>query len=251
MRNLTIGIASVLSLVLASRTMALTTAFVDFETNPPIAAGPSEFSLAGPMQTIVVPGVATFAGGVVLGDETNLPALSYGTPPNVYATASTSVVPKASATLDSSMTVTIVPTYTVDEISFPLFNGMQAIESYTIDAFDGSNQVGQQVLSDLAANNSSGHGLVDLKGTDITSVTITPSVLSAGWDFSIDSVAFNEPVSDAITPSGAPITPGTPGGNPGTGSAVPLPPAVWSVAAMLSGLGALSLVLSRRRHQMA
>jgi hypothetical protein len=249
MRKLTMGLASVLSLVLASRTMALTTAFVDFETNPPIAAGPSEFSAAGPAQSIVVPGVATFTGGLVLGDETFLPALSFGTPPNVYATASTSVIPKASPTLDSSVTVTIAPTFTVDEISFPLFNGMQAVESYTIDAFDGSTQVGQEVLSDLATNNSSGHGVVDLKATDITSVTISPSDLSAGWDFSIDSVAFNEPVSAAINPNGTPITPGSTGGNPGTGSVVPLPPSGWSAAAMLAGLAIVSCVQSRRNNR--
>ncbi len=247
MRNLTMGIASVLCLVLASRAMALTTAFVDFENNPSIAPGPSEFAVAGSAQTIVVPGVATFTGGLVLGDETNLPALSFGTAPNVYATASISVIPGASATLESTLTVTIDPGYTVDEISFPLFNGMQAVESYTIDAFDGSTQTGQQILSDLATNADSGHGVVDLNAADITSVTISPSDLSAGWDFSIDSVAFNEPVSDAITPSGVPITPGTPGGNPGNGSVVPLPPAGWSAAAMLAGLGIVSGVQSRRK----
>jgi hypothetical protein len=243
MRHLTMGIASVLAIVLASRAMALTTEFVDFENNPSIAAGPSEFSAAGPAQSIDVPGVATFTGGVVLGDETNLPALSFGTPPNVYATASTSVIPAASPTLDSSVTVTIDPSFTLDEISFPLFNGMQAIESYNIDAFDGSTQVGQQVLSDLATNHNSGHGVVDLKATDITSVTITPSDLSAGWDFSIDSVAFNEPVSAAINPNGTPITPG---GNPGTGSAVPLPASAWSASVMLAGLGIVLGVQLRR-----
>jgi len=231
MRNLTMRIASVLSLVLASRAVALTTAFVDFENNPSIATGPTEFSAAGSAQSIDVPGVATFTGGVVLGDETNLPALSFGTAPNVYATASTSVVPAASTTLESSLTVTIDPTFTVDEISFPLFNGMQAIESYSIDAFDGSDQVGQQILSDLATNHESGHGVVDLKATDITSVTIFPSDLSAGWDFSIDSVAFNEPVSDAITPAGVVIPPSS-----GT-STVPLPSAVWSALPFLAGLG--------------
>lgn len=128
MRNLTIGIAAVLSLALASRAMAATTAFVDFENNPSIATGPDLFANAGAAQTIIVPGVATFTGGVVLGDETNLPALSFGTPPNVYGTASTSVIPKASATLQSSVTVTIAPTYSVGEISFPLFNGMQSVE---------------------------------------------------------------------------------------------------------------------------
>ncbi len=246
MRHLTLGIASVLSLVLVSRATAAT-AFVDFENNPSIPAAPSEFSKAGPAQTIVVPGVAGFSGGVVLGDETNLPALSFGTAPNVYGTASTSVIPAASTTLQSSVTVAIDPGYTVDEISFPLFNGMQAIESYTIDAFDGSLQTGQEILSDLATNEDSGHGVVDLKATDITSVTISPDDLTAGWDFSIDSVAFNEPVSDAITPGGTPISSGNTGGN---GSAVPLPPAVWSAAVMLAGLSIVSVVRSRRntRH---
>jgi hypothetical protein len=228
--------------------MSATTAFIDFEHNPSIATGPSLFSAAGSAQIIDVPGVATFTGGVVLGDETNLPALSFGTSPNVYGTASASVIPKASTTLQSSVTVTIDPSYSVDEISFPLFNGMQSIESYTVDAFDGSDQTGQQILSDLATNEESGHGVIDLKAAHITSVTISPDDLTAGWDFSIDSVAFNEPVSSAITPGGTPITSGNTG-NPGNGSVVPLPPAGWSAAAMLAGLSIVSAVQSRRNRR--
>jgi hypothetical protein len=240
MRKLTIGSAALLAaMIFSPQAKALTTAFVDFETTPTIAQGPSLFSAAGSSQDITVPGVASFLGGVVLGDETNLPALSFGTSPNVYGTASTSVIPLASTTLQSSVTVTIDPSYTVDEISFPLFNGMQAVESYTVDAFNGTTPIGSQDLSDLATNEESGHGVIDLKATNITSVTITPGDLSAGWDFSVDSVAFNEPVSSAVTPGGTIIPPSNQGTGTGTTTTgvVPLPAAVWSALPLLTGLG--------------
>jgi hypothetical protein len=238
MRNLTIAVAvSVLSLMLARQAKAAT-AFFNFDP-PAVAQGPSEFLNAGNMQTIPFSGVATFTGGVVLGTETNLPALSFGTVPNVYGTALNTFI-DSSFVLPDQITITINPSFTVNEISFPLFNGFTSVESYTVDAFNGTTQIGQQVLSNLPANTDSGHGVIDLKAPDITSVTVSPNDTSS-WDFSIDSVAFNEAVSAAINPNGTPIT-----SNTGGSGVVPLPPAAWSALAMLAALGLCSVVRSWR-----
>ena len=52
------------------------TVLINFETVPVEATGPSVLG-SGPSQTVVVPGVATITGGVILGNETNLPAQSF------------------------------------------------------------------------------------------------------------------------------------------------------------------------------
>ncbi len=242
MRKLIFGVAVfAFAAALAPRANALTTAFVNFETVPVIAQGPSLFASAGPEQNIMVPSVATFSGGVVLGDATNLPAQSFGTEPNLYGTASASFIPGTDPSLLSTMTIAVDPSYTVGEVSFPLFNGYTATEGYTVTAFDASTQVGQQVL-DLAANTAGGHGVVDLTASAITSVTIVPNDLSAGWDFFIDSVAFNEPVSSAITPGGVPIAP------PTVGPTVPLPSGFWSALPLLALLG---LIQASRKWKLA
>jgi hypothetical protein len=239
MRKLAIGAAAlVLGLGLAPRAQALTTAFVDFENNPHIAQGPSLFADAGNAQTIVVPGVATFTGGVVLGDETNLPALSFATAPNVYGTALNTFI-GSTFVLPDQITITINPSFTVKEVSFPFFNGVLTTASFTVDAFNGTTQIGQQLLTNIPANTDSGHAVVDLTtATDITSVVITPDSITP-WDFSIDSVAFNEAVSQAITPGGTPIPPA---------SGVPLPSSAWMSLALLAGLGAFGAIRSRLRH---
>jgi hypothetical protein len=186
-----------ITLVLSTSTFA-SSLLVNFETVPPEPTGPSTFAAAGPAQTIVVSGVATFTGGVILGNETNLPAQSFGSPPNVYATAG------FGTSLSSTITMAFNPAFLVSEVSFPVFNGSTQTESYVIDAFNGATLVATQTLSNLPSTGSSGFGIATLTAANITRVTVAPSALDAtccsGWDFSIDSVALNETVQQAFAP---------------------------------------------------
>ncbi len=185
-------------MVLAATAANAGTILINFETVPVEATGPSVFASAGPAQTVVVPGVATITGGVILGNESALPAQSFGTPPNVYATAG------FGDSLSSTLTLTFNPSFgTVSEASFPVFNGDTASESYLITAFDGSTVVATQTLSNLAPNLSSGFGIANISAPAITSLTVAPTTLDTGgccdgWDFSIDSVAINESVQQAF-----------------------------------------------------
>jgi hypothetical protein len=175
------------------------TILINFETVPSIPTGPSTFG--GPMQTIVVPGVATFTGGTVLGNASSFPAQSFATPPNIYATA-------GFGGLSSTLTIALNPAFgTVDEVSFPLFNGATQLETYIVNAFDGATLVATQTFSNIPANTASGFVIADLLSPTITSVTITPLTLDAtccnGWDFAIDSVALNSSVQQAFAPEPA------------------------------------------------
>jgi hypothetical protein len=169
---------------------ATTLALVDFETVPVLAPGPSTFG--GAAQTVVVPGVATFTGGTVLGFATNFPAIGFATIPNVYGTAN------GVAGYLETLTITTDPINTVTEVSFPIFNGENFIQSYVATAFNGASQVAQQTFLNLPTNFNSGFAIVDLLAPNITSVTITPVGAPASFDFLIDSVAFNESVEQAF-----------------------------------------------------
>jgi hypothetical protein len=193
---------STFSLVAASMVLAATAAnagtiLINFETVPVEATGPSVFD-SSPSQTVVVPGVATITGGVILGNESNLIPDSFETPPNVYATAG------FDSSLSSTLTLTFNPSFgTVTEVSFPVINGDTVPESYIATAFDGSTAVGSQTLSDLAANSGGGFGIVNISAPAITSVTIAPTALDTGgccggWDYSIDSIALNESVQQGF-----------------------------------------------------
>ncbi|MGD0442771.1 MAG: PEP-CTERM sorting domain-containing protein [Edaphobacter sp.] len=175
-----------------------TVAVVNFDSLP---TGPSTFAAAGPAQTIVVPGIATFTGGVILGDATNLPGLEFATPPNAYGTAGF-----GDSSLSSTLTIMVDPAFTADEVSFALLNGATITSGYVVNAFSGATLVDTENFT-LAANLSSGFGLPDLLGSDITMVTIQsttddPSV--NGWDFFIDSVALNESINQEINPTPEP-----------------------------------------------
>lgn len=182
-------------LVVASTALAGTVTVVDFENVPSLAQGPSLFG--GPEQDIDVPGVATFSGGTVLGDAASFPAIIYATPPNVYGTAS------GFAGYSETLTITVDPSASISEVSFPVFNGETFTQSYTVTAFDGVTQVAQEDLLNLPDNSSSGYALADLLAPTITSVTITPDGAPAAFDFLIDTVAFNESVEQAVAPEPA------------------------------------------------
>ncbi len=181
-------------------------AVVNFDNLP---TGPSLFG--GPEQTITpVAGVATFSGGQVLGDASNFPAIIYATAPNVYGTTD------LDASLSSTLTISIDPSFIADEVSFALFNGEISTRSYVVDAYSGATLVGTQSFTNLPSNGASGYGLVDLLASDITKVTITPTDISS-WDFVIDTVAFNESVDTAVNP-------------------VPEPSSLWLLGSGLAGV---------------
>lgn len=178
-----------------------TTILINFETVPTLPTGASTFASAGPMQTIVVPGVATFTGGVVLGNATNLPAQAFTTPPNSYGTANFDT----GFPLSSTLTIALNASFgTVDEVSFPILNGSTRTETYIVDAFNGATMVATQTFSNVASNTNSGFAIADIMSPSITSVTISPLNLDAsccgGWDFFIDSVALNSSVQQAFSP---------------------------------------------------
>jgi hypothetical protein len=166
---------------------------INFETTPNLPTGPSLFVDAGAMQTITVPGVATFTGGVVLGNATNFPAQAYATSPNVYAT-----VAGADPSLLPTLTMDIDPAFSVSEVSFPLFNGMTISESYIVTFYDGATLLSSQTFSNIPSNINNGYVIVDFTGTHITRMTVGAASTSGGWDFLIDSVALNQRVQDAV-----------------------------------------------------
>jgi hypothetical protein len=180
------------------------TLLINFETVPVEPTGPNLFSVAGAAQTITVPGVATISGGVILGDETNLPAQAFGTPPNVYGTAG------FGNNLSSTLTLTFNAAFPVTQVSFPVFNGATITESYLITAYNGAAVVASQTLTNLASNALGGYAIADLTSTSISSITVAPTALNDpavnGWDFSIDSIALNESVQQAFAPEPAGLT---------------------------------------------
>jgi hypothetical protein len=177
----------------AAPVYAQITSFIDFETNPAIAQGPSIFIAVPGPQTIVTP-VATFSGGVVLGLATFFPAIAFASSPNVYGTAD------FGNNLSRTLTIDLNPTTQVNQVSFALFNGETFNQSYQVDAFNGSALVATQTLASVAPNFNSGYGVIDLKSTtNITQVTINAVGNPAAWDFLIDDVAINQSLTSVIT----------------------------------------------------
>jgi hypothetical protein len=243
--------AAVLALVLVSGVLvsgakAGTVAFVDFDNLPAWVIG--DGTAAPP---VVVPGIATFTGGIVGSAASSFfPPNSFSTPPNQFVTIDyddffASEAEKPVPNLPDLLTITVNPSFAVNEVSFPVYNEYEAdivpTMSFVVDAFHGSTQIAQQTFNDLVgfSNTPGGFGVVDLKATGITSVTVTlaPTIFNdpddVEWGYGIDSVAFNESVSSAITPEG---------------HLLPLPSAGWSSAGMLAVLGLIYIVRSRRQH---
>lgn len=177
----------------ATPVQAQVTSFIDFETTPAIAQGPSIFVAVPGPQTIVTP-TATFSGGVVLGLATFFPAISFASSPNVYGTAD------FGNGLSRTLTIDLNPANQVNQVSFALFNGETFNQSYQVDAFNGSSLVATQTLVSVAPNFNSGYGIIDLQSTtNITQVTINAVGNPAAWDFLIDDVAINQSLTSVIT----------------------------------------------------
>ena len=176
-------------------------AIVDFETMPEISNAPKSFGRAGPAQTIEVDNVLTFKGGVVLGFPSFLPASPFITPPNLYGTAnhpSGGVVGDPS--LSSTLSIEIASSVNATTVEGVLLNGLNRTGSYTIEAFSDGTLVDSVSLNDLAPNLSSGFDVfnLDSNGLPITSVLFSPDLSDGEWDYLIDTIAINEPLSNVV-----------------------------------------------------
>ncbi len=138
---------------------------------------PSTFAAAGPEQTLTFPssGDVTVSGGVLLGDETNLPADENV----VYATADPSI--GADPSLSDALTISFPNPET--NVSLNIFNGETVATSYQVTDNDGFS-----TTVTIAPNSDGGTALVGIPGGG-SAVTITP-VSGSGWDYSIDNISF-------------------------------------------------------------
>lgn len=142
------------------------------------------------MQTIIVPDLVRFSGGVVLGTPSDFPAAPYSTPPNLYATAHL-----GDPSLTPYITIDVDPGYFVYEVGGLLFNGLTRSANYLVQGFNGELQVAEQVLEAVPANTRGGFEIISLVDVPITRVVITPDS-ELEWDFLLDSMTFNQPVAD-------------------------------------------------------
>jgi len=146
--------------------------------------GPSLFVDAGPAQTIpiTIDGVtATFKGGVILTNTTNLPADST----SIYGTASFGSNLSNPITIDFS----------------------QPINNFLVDVLNGNTEPIDYTISDNAGNSSTFNlpnnlsgGMTQIgfaaTGTEVTIKSATGS--STPYDFFIDNIGFNEPLPPSL-----------------------------------------------------
>jgi hypothetical protein len=216
---LMIGFAAVL---LSASSASATVAVVNFDD---LTTGPDVFS--GLAQTIST-APAVFTGGMIVGNPIFLPQTVFATAPNLYGAAS------FDPNLSETLTISVNNTFSTTELSFILINGMTSTVSYLATAFSGATSVASQTLTNISSNQStSGFGLVDLiNAGGITKVEIAPVGLPTGFDFFIDTIAFNESIQTAInSPS--------PGGVPESST--------WAM--MLLGFGGIGVMAYRRKNK--
>ena len=166
---------------------------IDFETTPNLPVGESLFADAGPTQDIVVPGVATITGGVVLGFPTNFPAVDFSTEPNVYGTAS-ELPAGGDPSLLPTITIDVDPAADAQLVEGLVLNGLTVSETFTVDAFGPGGLLATMVLLDVPPNSSSGFQTFSFTGEPITRVTVTPSRPGEEWDYFVDTIAINESI---------------------------------------------------------
>lgn len=175
-----------------------TTALVNFDP-PGTPQGPSIFvAVPGPQTMDTAP--AVFSGGVVLGLATFFPAIQFATGPNVYGTAD------FGNGLAKTLTIDIKPGFLTTEVSFVLFNGETFNQSYLVRAYQGGSVVASQTLANILPNFNSGYALVDVQSlSGITSVTIDAINPPGAWDFLIDTVSFNQNITNVIPVPAPPV----------------------------------------------
>ncbi len=162
---------------------------IDFEDQPP---GPSTFGAAGPEQTLVYTIgslTAEFTGGVILTGETNQTT----DVSNVYATASFG---------DASLTNPLVINF-----SQPIHNFQIDILNAIAGSYTMADNVGDSVNFNLATTGGSiqTEGFA-AAGTQVTIAFNGPAFDSnTQFDFAIDNVLFNQPLTTTPEPSAIPL----------------------------------------------
>jgi hypothetical protein len=191
MKHTLIGEVTLACLALLGASAQAATGLVDFDP-PGTPQGPSIYVAVPAAQTIVAP-EASFSGGVVLGLATFFPAIQFATGPNVYGTAD------FGNGLSTSLTVDINPGFTTTEVSFVLFNGETFNQTYLVNAYNGASLVASQTLASILPNFNSGYALVDLVAAGgMTRLTVEAVNPPGAWDFLIDTVAFNQNITNVI-----------------------------------------------------
>jgi hypothetical protein len=143
---------------------------VDFEDQ----TGPSTFGAPNETLTYTFPGVtATFTGGTILTNTTNLPADET----SVYGTVSDT---------PNSNPLTITFSEPVHNFFLDILNGNTIPETYTI-----ADDVGNTASFVIPPNLNSGLQFFSLAATG-TVVTITSAATNGFWDFFVDNVGFDQ-----------------------------------------------------------
>lgn len=181
---------------------AIPSAFADVITFDDKPLGPSTFAAAGPAQTLVYNQggglTATFTGGVLLSNETNQTTDNT----NVYATAYF-----GDSTLTNPLTITF----------------SQPIQNFQIDilnALAGNYRMSDNAGNVMNFNLATTGGSIQTEGFAAVGSVVTISYLDnpTQWDFAIDNVLFNQPLSN------------------GGGNTVPEPSSLMLLGTGLAGL---------------
>jgi hypothetical protein len=183
--SISIFVATAATLAVA-RADTITT--IDFDNIPSGATGPALFTNAGAAEAINLPGVASINGGVVLGLASTLDGNPYATGPNIYATASNSVVGRGGFGLSNSIVIDVASGTYATQATVPVINGMPQAEDYVVTAFDDGSVVWQQTFSNVQGF---GYAVANVTAPVITSITIAAAD-SSTWDFATDTITLRE-----------------------------------------------------------
>ena len=180
-----LGIVAGVAALLAAASVHATV--IDFEDQP---AGPCCFASAGPAQTLnynLGGGLtATFTGGVILTGESNQTTDNS----NVYATASPTVIGGADPTLANPLVITF---------NAPIHNFQVDVLNALAGNYELYDNAGHTDFFSLATSG----GSIQTVGFAATGTVVDIVYLDAptAWDFAIDNVTFNQPLSNVPEPA--------------------------------------------------
>jgi predicted permease len=172
---------------LALATVGANASVINFEDQP---AGPSNFGLAGPAQTLVYDFgtvTATFTGGVILTNESNQTTDNS----NVYATSSFG---------DPTLTNPLVINFSqpIHNFQLDILNALAG--SYTLE-----DNVGDSLNFNLATTGGSLATEGFAAGGTQIKLLFNDTTGTGEFDFAIDNVTFNQPLSSVPEPGTIPV----------------------------------------------